>query len=638
MSITNAGYSRLSRPPAAPTAVAKAPEPLTEASEGLVKQVMETLNKQGYDIKPSDPVLQHLTETLRRYRDSAVTEHHVAAAYAAIYMKVADSRKKLVKDIDRMRSFYLVEVILNQISDDALAPEIGTGEIINVSSDRTDIQSEIDWLEERYDFDQLLTAISSDLLAYGDYMFKTKVNVKPDAAKLRDVEKEAGRRVEALQPKVDSGAATDDEAKELTECLATIKKIQETIEVPDSEYGLQELEDSVDFGSVVPITRYKDVIGYLERDNQTGKMVRKHPTEYVTFSLQSQRIKVDLFREIRSNNQDDVPDELKNLPRFVRVGKSAIYPVLAKLKELELLEALVPATKLSKLSGGTVIGVQVPAGMEIDHAVEAAKKVEGLINKKVGIDDKLGELTIENIMTAAGRLKCVPIFGDKGQLSKLDYKNDEPDDLLASVTDIRKVILTSVGVPYELVFGGEDADKASILKKYARYLRKIKSVQKALEEGVRQIIYIHLSNKGIQYKSDDIKVSFHQKLIEVDQLDHLEFADTIVSMLANVRDFILSLAAPESPVRNLLDLNALAKYLNENLNIIGFTNLINMEGIEAGKVQVPLPDAGGGDPSMDGIPVGGDAPEATPVAAPPVKLPKPQLRTGASAKAAVSAV
>ena len=67
------------------------------------------------------------------------------------------------------------------------------------------------------------------------------------------------------------------------------------------------------------------------------------------------RINIDLYE----TNKKEI---LKNIPHFIRIGKSMIYPVLDKIKQLQLLEELVPATKLADLSSGTMVGVSIPAG------------------------------------------------------------------------------------------------------------------------------------------------------------------------------------------------------------------------------------------------------------------------------------
>jgi hypothetical protein len=392
---------------------------------------------------------------------SYMKNYQVAAAYSTIYTKVERYRKDIIIEVEKLRDFYLTDVIVNQFADDALSPDVVTNEILTVYSDNESINKELQWLEaEVIDFDDLAIGITPDLISYGEYTLATRI--------------EAGE-------------------------------------------GLLDLSDTVEQDKVIPLDKNGDIQGYLVQEK--GKLFVKPPSDFVKFSLSSKKIRIDLYQEF-SHLKDK--DELKKIPRYIRIGKSLLYPVRAKIKELELLEQLVPATKLSKLSQGTVVGLQVPPAYDIEKAMEAAKRMEGILNKKIGVDAGTGQLTIENIMSSAGRLKVIPTFGDKGSIQKFDYKQDEPDELLSSVNDIRKVICDSVGIPYELIFVSDTVSKGEILRRYARYVRKLKNIQRAISEGIRQICYIHLTNKNISFTEDDIKIDFKNKLVEIDNLNKLD--------------------------------------------------------------------------------------------------------------------
>ena len=490
-----------------------------------------------------DPSMIAVFEAMKdRNQQGTVSDYVIAAAFRSIHLRLADSRKKIIREVDNIRSFYLVDAIIAQLTSDALTPEIGSGAVLYASSGKEHIQAEIDALEEKFDFDQIVTTITPDMLCYGDYTLSTSVHAsKESQEKIKD---------ESLK------GSTNEEY------------------LDSSEFGLLDIDDDVEQGTVIPLTKFQTLTGYLIQDNE--RITRKEPADYVKFSLGSQRLRIDLHKEF---NLDKLHNKewLKEVPRYVRIGRSVIYPILSKLKELELLEAMIPATKLAKLTSGTLIGVQVPAGYDIQQAMEACKKIEGLINQKVGVDPVRGDLTIENILAVAGKLKCIPIFGDKGQLTKLDYKQDEPDDLTNSAKDIRELICSSIGIPYELIFGG-DGTKTELLKRYARYLRLLKQIQKAVEEGVRQIIYIHLANKGIDFNAEDINVEFTNKLIEIDNLDRLEFADTTISLLANLKNFVMDLAATESPINKRVKLAAFVDFLNDQLTTVGLGGLIDVDG------------------------------------------------------------
>lgn len=460
--------------------------------------------------------LKELAQKAKEGTDS-MKNYWVAAAYAALYTKVNSRRVDCIKEVDRMKSFYLVDVILNEITNDSLAPDIHTGNVLTLFSDKKDINKELKELEETLSLDSMCETITPDMLAYGDYILSTRVD------------------------KID---------------------------------GLTAICDDVIQERVIPLVDFKGIQGYLVQSE--GKLRIAPPSEFITFSLPGNRLRLDLEKELGSILQKQIKEEdYEKIPKFARMGKSVIYPVISKIKELELLEQLVPATKLSKLAGGTIVGVQVPSGYDVEKGFNAAKRIESLINKRIGVDERTADMSIENILASTGRIKVVPLFGDKGQLQKLDYKSDEPDDLLNSVRESRSTILSSIGVPYEIIFGSDGDTKGQLLKKYARYLRILKKVQKAIAEAVKQIAYIHLTNKGIVFEEKDVQVSFINKLIEIDNIDKLEFADTTVNFIENVRRFVFELAAKDtSPIAGNVNLAAFVEFLNTNLRTVGLGDVV----------------------------------------------------------------
>lgn len=541
------------KPEASPSDGAKLAEALDQIAS--LSEKLQSLQASG----TTDPVLiAQARELAEAFKNKAmVSNFQVAAAYSAVYARMSDSRRKMITEVDKTRNFYLANTLVSQIVSDALAPEVGTGNILEVKSDDPNLQKEIDYLEGKFDFDQIVMLIAPEILYYGDYKLETRVN------RVGSVE----NGTQKTRPTEELINVTGGEAPKKPSATAAPGATE--------DHGLVELLDTVEQGAVVPLTKFTEITGYLYKDEAENKIIKKDVASYVTFSLGSQRSRIDLHKEL-GLDQSKNKQEFKDIPRFVRVGQSLIYPLIPKLRDLELLEAMVPGTKLAKLASGTVVGVQVPSGYDIGKAIDACKQIEGTLNKKVGVDEKLGELTVENIMATAGRIKAVPVFGDKGQLNKLDYQSDEPEELLASTRELREVICSSIGIPYEIIFGDDGGSKGQVLKKYARYLRLLRSIHKALEDGVRQIVYIHLANKGYKFTADDIKVEFFNKLIEIDNLDKLEFTDTVVGLLSNLKKFVFELKNEQDNPHfaNRVDAAEFVEFLNKWLEMIGFGELI----------------------------------------------------------------
>ena len=474
-------------------------------------------------------------------------DYYANLAYTSIYATVSQRRHHLFREIQRIRGNWLIETVIDQITEDALSPDVTTGNILDVTSKKPKIKKAIKDLDEKFGFDTIARTLTPDMLLYGDYLLSTEIGVSPDKKKNEDSINEAEKK--------------------------------------EKEYGLIGLKDNVIQHMVIPLSNFSEVEKYLCIDDK-GVVIEKEESDFVRFSLDSRKIRIDLHEELFGSEghnkaiytgNDAIRKVLDSLPRFVRIGKSLIYPVLGKVKELELIEQLVPATKIAKLSNGTIFGMQVPPNYDVKKGLAAARIVEDTLNKKIGLDKSKKELTVENVMTSAGKIKVVPIFGDKGQISAVEHRSEEPDDLLSSIEDIRRTITTSVGIPFEVLFSADDESKGNMLRRYARYLRLLKNIQRSLSNGITDMIMIDLANKGIEFKKSDIEVNFVHKLVEIDNLDALEYLDTSIGMISSAKDFVYDLGEEGSPLENSIDYDKFRDFLGEQFRLVGLTDVVTKQ-------------------------------------------------------------
>jgi hypothetical protein len=248
--------------------------------------------------------------------------------------------------------------------------------------------------------------------------------------------------------------------------------------------------------------------------------------------------------------------------------------VISKVKELMVLEQLIPASKLNQLLTGSLVGLQIPASMSPDEGFKAARRYEQLLNRHRGVDRSTGELTIVDIIGVAGKIRVLPQFGDKGQLQNInDVKdNRNVDDLISTIRDIREMICSSMGFPTEILFGGQQAEgKPEFLKRYSRYLRKLKDVQFCIANGVTQICLAHLANRGIQnVRQSDIQVNFRNEMVNIDELEKIEFHSAIITIINEVNTFVEQMMTGH--FENFIDKDAYQAYLYKSFALLGETN------------------------------------------------------------------
>lgn len=514
-------------------------------------------------------LFEHLVAGLQNTDIPNQGKFYAQSAFTAIYAKVAGELRNLYKDLDTVKNFYIVRVILDQVVDDTLAPTVGSDNVFQYSHKDEAVNKELNRLSEVLGLNKLVQNIAHDLCFYGAYGLRTKLDYPQDVAAEKSI------NGKAFQKKPN---------------------------------GIKELRDDVEQGTLIKVDLGANEYAFLHYDEETGILSYHHPSDFIYFSLGGARIKArtdGIFPLLKNIKDEKLKEWLEKIPKYVRVGKPYFYQMTDKLRELELMEKLLPAVKINKLTQGNLMSVRLPDSYSLEEGVVVANKLEQLVNKKVSVDPVTGQITVESILATAGRTKFVPQFGDKGTVDKFDTKAEAVDDLSNITTELKNSILDSMGIPSELVYKSDNAQKNETIKRYAKYLRKLKQLQKALADGLKQIAYIHLRAKAYtEIKIEDIEVNFLNALIEVDQLDKLEFTTATVNAVKDVADFFVNnLAAENSPFKDMVNLEKVAEWLDGRFKFVGLSDVIKTVK-EGGKINKPEPipstptePTGGGNPS-----------------------------------------
>jgi len=445
-------------------------------------------------------------------RDYTGQDVHVASALTAVYTKSVQTRRDFLLEFDRIKSFYLIQGLLNALIEDTLTPDINTGEIVEITSQDKKIASELKLFQQLHNVDQIVNDIVLDLISYGEYTLRLKV--------------EKGE-------------------------------------------GVVDIVDDLDQSRIVAFYQGGYPYRFIRQTERDIEVYPAYKFAHFVYGRNKLRIKIENeFTEV-GNYTDEFGAPY---PAYARVGRPIMYGVLSKIKELMVLEQLIPASKLNQLLTGSLVGLQVPTSMSPDEGFKAARRYEQILNRHKGIDRGSGEITIVDIISVAGKIRVLPQFGDKGQLSNINdvKENRTVDDLMSAIRDIREVVCTSIGFPPEILFGGESGgpQKSEFLKRYSRYLRKLKALQHAIAHGLIQICLAHLANRQIKVKIEDIQIIFRNELVNIDELEKLEFHDAIVSMVSNINRFVTEIL--ENPaMETVIDQEAYQAWLYRVFNTLG---------------------------------------------------------------------
>lgn len=458
------------------------------------------------------------------------TASYIAQFYKTIYGQITRDKEIIVRKVNEISNFYLVQAIINQLTNDICSPDINNdNEILEVfydddSYEGKNINSILKDFDAKFNIDAFVMDICKDALLYGDYITRNKI-------------------VEGK--------------------------------------GIVEIYDDVEQNKIIPLISYSNIDGYLILDDNSKKLILDSPGSYTHFSINPTKMKVQFLNKnkyqhivLNRNTDEDIDELFSSLPNYIRVGESIIYPVFDKLQELQMLELLVPATALNNINNSNIIGESVPAGYSPEKAKEACQISEDLLNPTVTVNKILDTLSLSNVLQTAGRYRVIPVYGDnKGSLSRMNLSDsNQLDTIIRSIDSSRKIILETIGIPSELIYGSlQSRDKSEFLRRYARYLTLIRSIRSSLSSGVKQLIYTHLSNIGVSYRREKVKVQFASNLLDVNNLDELEFLDTSVSYMQNFKRFVADLKDSGYSVND----NVVVEWFNENLDKVGLSDLIS---------------------------------------------------------------
>jgi hypothetical protein len=327
--------------------------------------------------------------------------------------------------------------------------------------------------------------------------------------------------------------------------------------------GVTEIHDNIDQGEVVSVYKGFSPSKFLKMDaKKTGKSVGTADADsMIHFCLGTKKLRIKV----------ENLGSAQKLEEYVRIGRPLFFGVFDLLTNLTLLTNLVPATYVQKINNTSIIGVQMAEGTDPKKAFSICRRYEQVLNKLTSFDSTTGDITVSDVISAAGKFKCFPVIGDKGRLEKNDPRYEEITDVTV-LQELKKDIMGAIGVPYNFIYSG-DLLKGDTLKQFARYVRKLHSVQMAITNGLKQLVTIHLKYKGKIPAADHLNVKFTNALVSVDELDKLEFLSTLTAVLGEITTTFKTIATESQGTVNGSELQ---KFLDRHLKIVNLEKLITL--------------------------------------------------------------
>ena len=338
---------------------------------------------------------------------------------------------------------------------------------------------------------------------------------------------------------------------------------------------------------------------YLAAFDSDSKPVAYKPDNIVFFRLngQTKRINMSCFYNTEFKQIFFKETGIK-LPKFVKTSLPLYYSAMKNLNRLKIMENVSTVADLSDMLKPEIVHVTVPTNTSAPEAQQIVRNYERQLNDVSGftMDDSydLGTLTAQ-----ANRRKVMPQWIDtKGTLqSAAVNQSNKGQNAWDSVDKLRNLIALNIGIPpFYLNISGTPIDKAQIIKLYSRYTRKLTALQKAVADGVKDLIMLHLEYMGINISRTNLSVKFKA----ITSGDTLDDTDMLVGMVTGISDFYKALdeitasehnnlALDDEQFKELFD-TITGKYLNiSNLLYVDEHKFENMDGEDGGFEPIGSP-------------------------------------------------
>jgi len=401
----------------------------------------------------------------------------------ANFFNITRNKEELVKEIDEIKDFYLSQLIVNRIIEDAFTPTIDNDffrptVIINSQQDNT-LTELLEEFTHEFNLKKIVLDISADILNYGETFLRLDVK---------------------------------------------------------SGEGIINIHDDVDITKIIPVFRDSNISYFLKYDKKEKKLKSVQNSNYAYFHLPSNRIKVKI------NGLDD-----KILyVRMGQSILYPIFGLLKELKFLEELYpiALIKQLQKTKIVGVSIPAGTKPAeALEIARVYQKMIDKTMINDENYSSPEEL----LRHIQSKLGSVKVIPVWNDKGSLESQDINNENDfENLQQKIEDLRILALKTLGMPTSLVTQESDLLKSDIIKSYNMYNKKLKMIQDAISFGLKQIYTIHLQNLGFtDIYLENIEIVWNNTL-DYEALQKIELVDILVASFENINNFINDLHDKEN--------------------------------------------------------------------------------------------
>lgn len=346
--------------------------------------------------------------------------------------------------------------------------------------------------------------------------------------------------------------------------------------------GVTGINDDIDVKATLPYCRGNKLAFVIEKTTEKKGFSEQErlrfykPDNIVFFRLNhfnKKRIKLDcLNSKVKKCFKDKLGLEI---PKYIRICLPLYYSALDDIETLQTMEKLSVAQDFVNLLRGQVIGLGVPANTTSEDAKKAMREYERHLNEIKNVLGSFKDMSVDDLIGLASERKLLPLFGDgKGSLTPIDLAGaNKVAESRDSVANQRNLVALTTGFPsYYFTTAEQPQEKATAIKLYSRYTKKLSGLQVCAADGTQEIVHLHLQAKNKNIKKSNIKVKF-KALTNGDVLDDVDVMVATITGLADMYDALEKIASSEN--NNLvIDSDRLQKMWDTYTS-----NLVNISGL-----------------------------------------------------------
>lgn len=348
--------------------------------------------------------------------------------------------------------------------------------------------------------------------------------------------------------------------------------------------GVTGINDDIDVINMLPYYRGNKLTFVLEKTvsegafSQQEKVRLYNPDNIVFFRLKhfnKKKLNLETLNLTNEAKQKFKDSTKLSIPKYIRVCLPLYYSALDDIDTLQAMEKLSIAQDFVNLLRSQVLGVSVPQNTTAEDTKKALREYERHLNEVKQAVDTFKDMSLDDLISVSRERKLLPMFGDgKGTVSPLDLSNGgKVAESRESVANQKNQVALTTGFPtYYFTNTEAPQDKATALKLYSRYTKKLSGLQVCVAEGTEEIIFSHLKAKNKNVKRSNIKCKF-KTLTNGDILDDVDVMVATITGLADMYDALEKIASSENN-QLVIDSDKLQEVWD-----VYTSNLVNISGL-----------------------------------------------------------